>query len=261
MIKEMKTSTDIVYHYTDMNALVNILRKEHIILRATNCLYLNDTHEIIEGVTAIERVLKIKIGKDTFKNHYITSFSQNQDSLSMWGMYAANGQGCAIGLRNDLLSKSYSISIKCIYGESEIDKNLTSFLKLTQTGCITQMDNNIAMKKQNTVIAENRFRLMANNILLLSTCLGSKNAAYKEEKETRYIVECDNNNVVKFRIKNGVIIPFVEIIISKEALDCIIIGPTNNYQFTKDSIQNFLLLNGFDLNHVEIISSKIPYRG
>ena len=30
-----------VYHYTDMNAFINIVRAADIVLRATNCLYLN----------------------------------------------------------------------------------------------------------------------------------------------------------------------------------------------------------------------------
>ena len=31
-----------VYHYTDMNAFINIVRSADIVLRATNYLYLND---------------------------------------------------------------------------------------------------------------------------------------------------------------------------------------------------------------------------
>ena len=43
-----------VYHYTDLNAFINIIRNEDIVLRATNCLYLNDSNEIVEGVKSVE---------------------------------------------------------------------------------------------------------------------------------------------------------------------------------------------------------------
>ena len=37
-----------VYHYTDLNAMINILSKDKIVLRATNVLYLNAPHELFE---------------------------------------------------------------------------------------------------------------------------------------------------------------------------------------------------------------------
>lgn len=170
----MGTSTNIVFHYTDMNALISILRKDHIVLRATNCMYLNDTREIIEGITSVERVLKQKIEKSTFKNHYITSFSQNQDSLNMWGMYAANGYGCAIGLRQDILSKHYGMCVKCVYGEDDIDKTLSNFINLSQTGCITPMGIHKTENQQDTQILNGLFRMFSKNVTFLSTCLCAK---------------------------------------------------------------------------------------
>lgn len=47
-----------VYHYTDTNALISILAKEKIILRATDIMYLNDPHELIEGITTIQDIQK-----------------------------------------------------------------------------------------------------------------------------------------------------------------------------------------------------------
>ena len=55
-----------VYHYTDLNAFINIIRNEDIVLRATNCLYLNDSNEIVEGVKSVERVIQKKIDVGPF---------------------------------------------------------------------------------------------------------------------------------------------------------------------------------------------------
>ena len=58
-----------VYHYTDLNAFINIIRNEDIVLRATNCLYLNDSNEIVEGVKSVERVIQKKIDVGAFRNY------------------------------------------------------------------------------------------------------------------------------------------------------------------------------------------------
>ena len=73
-----------VYHYTDMNAFINIVRAADIVLRATNCLYLNDSNEIVEGVKAVERVIQKKIDVGAFRNYYLSSFCQTSDTLQMW---------------------------------------------------------------------------------------------------------------------------------------------------------------------------------
>ena len=102
-----------VYHYTDLNAFINIIRNEDIVLRATNCLYLNDSNEIVEGVKSVERVIQKKIDVGAFRNYYLSSFCQTSDTLQMWGMYAANGAGCALGFDFTHLQNAYGMSIKC----------------------------------------------------------------------------------------------------------------------------------------------------
>lgn len=257
----MKDSRNIVYHYTDMDALINIIRNDKIVLRATNCMYLNDTQEIKEGLASVQRVLKLNIGTDIFNNHYITSFSQKSDDICMWGMYAAGGYGCAIGMRDDILTKCYRLAVKCIYGNEKIDENLLNFTNLSKNGCLTYIGKNQDIMQKQVNDVQILLRLFSMNTTILSTCLGSKNSAYAYEAETRYVVECDNKSYVKFRNKNGIIVPFVEIEIPKEALGSIVIGPTNNSLLTRNSIEKFLSINGYDLNQVEIVSSTVPYRG
>ena len=109
-----------VFHYTDLNALINIIHKDCIILRATNVLYQNDPHEIVEGVNIVNKIEKDQnIVAGAFRSYYITSFSANEDNLSMWGMYAANGNGCAIAFDYDMLAKSYEIMARCISVHSD----------------------------------------------------------------------------------------------------------------------------------------------
>lgn len=249
-----------LYHYTDMNALVNIINNDQIVLWATNCLFLNDSNEIIEGTKSIERILNKTISPDFFDNFYITSFSNIPDQLNMWGMYASNGNGCAIGFDYNILLKSYDAIMKCIYGEKNIDNTLSSFLELCNNGSISQITN--TQDNKNTFEKTlNQIRDNLTNITVISSCLAAKHEAFINEQETRCIVKCLDNKLIKFRAKNGILIPFLEIMIPKEALTSITIGPTNKSALAIQSIRYFLTKRGYDLNQVKLITSKIPYRG
>lgn len=252
-----QTTTWNVFHYTDLNALINIIHKDCIILRATNVLYQNDPHEIVEGVNIVNKIEKDQnIVAGAFRSYYITSFSANEDNLSMWGMYAANGNGCAIAFDYNMLTKSYEIMARCIYGEKAIETELGSFLKLVKTGCFVALGGPQPSKEDN-----NHNRNALYNNIILSTCLGAKNDAYKHEQETRGVVHCDDASKIKYRVRNGYITPYVEIRVPKEALKKIVVGPTNNKMLTVQSIYHFLQINGYDINKIDVVSSKIPYRG
>lgn len=164
MPKVFEQETDVnVYHYTDLNAMISILSKDKIVLRATNVLYLNDPHELLEGIDVINEILKDKIHPGAFRNYYLTSFSANKDSLSMWGMYAANGNGCALAFDYDELSKVYPIMIKCIYGKDDIEHHFNSFHRLAQTGSFSSFGGSKPSKEDEEY---NREALVLNNIII-----------------------------------------------------------------------------------------------
>ena len=64
-----------------------------------------------------------------------------------------------------------------------------------------------------------------------------------------------------FKTKNGVIIPYIEVEIPKEALKEIIIGPTNKQDLAIESVLHFLSINGYDWKNISVKMSKVPYRG
>lgn len=245
-----------VYYYTDLNALINILHKDRIVLRATNILYLNDPHELIEGIEVINKIQKTSISVGAFRSYYITSFSLCKDNLSMWGMYAANGNGCALAFDYDELAKGYEIMIKCIYGKDEIEQHFNGFQKLTQTGVFTSL---VGTKLSKGDEAKDRESFLVNN--LITTCLGAKNESYRYESETRGIIYCSGSKRIHFRTRNGYIAPYTEVLLPKSALKEIVIGPTENTQLKEQSLFHFLQINGYNLVAIKLIKSAIPYRG
>ncbi len=92
-----------LYHYTNLNALIGILRSECIVLWATNAAYLNDPTELKQGIAIVNELENTNFQFDDFKNIYLTSFSNNADSLVMWSQYGAHGNGCSIGIPQVLL--------------------------------------------------------------------------------------------------------------------------------------------------------------
>lgn len=254
--KMIEKSFKTMYHYTDMNALPNILRQDKIVLWATNCLYLNDRQEINEGIKVIETTLNMKLHQGSFRNYYVTSFSGNGDEMSMWRMYASDGYGCALGFNPEFLylpsSTIFDFCRVCIYGDEEMH-DLEDEYKICNSSRF------FYTSKDGGHTTYNSSQATAN--LLVETCLSIKNPAFKIEQEVRGVKYDDNFSNVKTRVKNGVIIPYIEVIIPKEALTEIVIGPTNNSDLSMLSINHHLQRCGYNKEDVRIIESTVPYRG
>lgn len=248
-----------LYHYTDINALIKILGKDRIVLWATNITYLNDSHELTEGIEVISEVHKELLHPGAFRSYYITSFSSNKDSLSMWGMYAANGYGFALGFDFDELSNKYPILTRCIYGKENVKESFTNTHTLIQSGTMVNFATCEPSKMSKENEQANRKALAENNIIV--TCLSAKNEAYLHEAEMRGVIYCNECSRIYFRTRNGYIVPYIEVELPKSALKEIIIGPTDNSDLKELSILHFLQINGYNLNEIKVTRSKIPYRG
>ncbi len=242
-----------IYHYTDLNALINIVRQDKIILRATNILYLNDPRELKEGISVINRIQGNNIGPESFRSYYITSFSECIDNLSMWGMYAANGNGCALGFDLDKIKGEYWRIIRCIYGKNEIKQNFNNPRKLILSENSVSFSSTQLSKEDEDGSC---IPLVGNDIIIL--CLSAKNKAYCYEREVRGFIFCKDN--IQFRLRNGYIIPYIEVPISRSALKEIVIGPTINSTFKMRSIAHFLDINGYTKDDIKLTVSSIPYR-
>ena len=133
------------------------------------------------------------------------------------------------------IPSGWECSVFAIYGEKAIETELGSFLKLVKTGCFVALGGPQPSKKDN-----NHNRNALYNNIILSTCLGAKDDAYKHEQETRGVVHCDDASKIKYRVRNGYITPYVEIRVPKEALKKIVVGPTNNKMLTVQGAGGFL---------------------
>ncbi len=106
-------------------------------------------------------------------------------------------------------------------------------------------------------------RRLSRQIFLQTTCVMSKDIAYKHENETRAFVEVPPTlfKQVQFRLVDNRIVPYVQMQLDKEALTQIFIGPTLNADITERSIRQMLEIRGYDLSKINIEFSKVPFRG
>ena len=284
--KYVELDAKILYHYTSVDALLGgIIVKnkpepgKEICLWATNCRYMNDPEELNTGIQFANKIFnsfsdksmkgnrKQKEKEEQLKDRtYITSFSSAVDCLPMWGMYGQNGHGLALGFDTAIL-KTDLILFKCLYATEKNEKWLKEEISklMKAPGDLGKL-----LKEENILskILDNSLNMLLVYILLWTL---SKNPAYAYEEEIRcmLIVEKEYNQetkgssvekkeFIKYRLKNNLIVPYVELYLPKTALKEIWIGPTNDMELATKSLRTYLDHMGF--NEVEIKQSKVPYR-
>ncbi|MEG0899751.1 MAG: DUF2971 domain-containing protein [Oscillospiraceae bacterium] len=270
-----------IYQYTNIEALFNgIIAKEtknvgsEICLWASNYLYMNDPSEIATGQKYVDKILKeYFIEDDDDKDiqdktddvdYYITSFSMTGDSLPMWSMYGKNGAGIALGFDRAIIEKVNPSLYRCSYLDDKLKNKITKF-------CEKMKGEKISQEVFGFVFIIAFFALLLNDdkkqrekmidsflpFLLFMTY--AKDPAYKYEDEVRLLIHSDENSEIKYRAQNNLIIPYIDNYFPKEALTTVVVGPTNDMKRTVKSIDRYLKSKGF--NNLQIIESKVPYRG
>lgn len=270
---------EILYHYTTTDTLFSILqnlKKEaredaqrdelsyyKFTLWASHILYCNDPIEYdfyfeclgdalkqdLFGEPADPllpgKILKFIEALDIF-NPAILSLSESQDNLPMWRGYSNNGQGVSIGFKTDILKEAFGENtefVKCIYRSSE---QLVEEINLQEI--------------KDAVIEEDGTFSLGDKIpgLLFERRKKYKHAAYEYEKEWRLYL---NNPVeYKYRMRNGLIIPYIELELPFSVIDSICIGPTAAPDLSENSLEMILhsKLSNLD-REIKLSISDIPF--
>lgn len=273
------------YHYTSIDTLEKILtesvNKDVFILRGTHNEYLNDYQELNLAIKLIMNVAKKfeEEGKDIkgkklsenldhnnwkrimnllglLNGPYITSFSENSDSLPMWNMYGNNGNGVALGFQKITplhLDNERTRWKKCFYDTESFKDLFTENFQIIY--------DNVNINGGNLAVDG---KLALNELAFIFGTL--KHKAFEFEKEWRLMKQVNiERNAIKFRPSNGILKPFIENKFSKSDLKKIVLGPCADKELSKRSVQMLLQKAGFpinkkDENFVEVLISEAPYR-
>lgn len=272
---------EILYHYTTLEALLNMVEDKQIRFRATHIDFMNDPTERIHSVQIltkylreVEKELKIEskqmispIFEETLQIHdrkglaewikrnghqdislYSISFSPKPDSLPMWNMYAQNGSGIALGFNFKDLKLILGKGTKVRYtSPQEIDVKKNKEIILALCEFYKGYQNKSKEDKIKAFIAGWAFIF--------------KNDAYSYEEEYRFCNYYSDFDPTKFRVRNGILIPYVDnYLLPCKAINKIIVGPTFNFELSRDSLLQFLHLHQIQLTKGQVIPSEIPYR-
>ncbi len=251
---------DILYHYTTANALLGMLKEDEnnkmcINLWETRYDFMNDRSEYMLGLRLVkEFVARLQItfpdmsGEmyNSFFFPYIISFSESQDCLPMWNMYGSNGKGISLGFSKDIgLNNTIN---QCVYCENELTENIA--------------------REFEEILSNDRLNDIEKVYFTFSKiCSKIKNSSFQHEKEWRFIdfdtfgpidgILKSFPNFMKFRERNGLIVPYKIIKFPTKHLKEIWIGPTANMDLSESSIRSFLDYN--NLKNVNILRSQSPY--
>lgn len=206
-----------------------------------------------------------------FKNHnsmispYSISFSKLKDSLQMWNRYGQNGNGIALCFDMDKIrqNKNFYKFDSCVYINNkevtdEIIKKVKNKLLILYNRLYKEIPSIISPFYTGDDYEALRV-FFFSTLLFMGVASFIKDEAYADEKEYRILAFGENE--ILFRERNGEIIPYVEYKVPIEALANVIVGPTRDFERTRNSIM--LLLNNKDISWSpdKIIQSNVPYRG
>lgn len=260
-----------LFHYTDGTALLNIVKNQELWLTHIN--YMNDSSEFNHGIEIIYNCIKEEIDNkkicdfilnsknslNNFFGFFIGSFSSKPDVLSQWRGYCPPQGGYAIEFDHRYINIPQKTNIvKCIYSDKKkYDTAKTMILK--------NKDKLYSLYNQNG----GNIKFAMNVLAMMMTAVIYKNSSFSEESEYRLVYSIinpeDATDILNFREKNGIIIPFVKHKFKPDAIKNIWIGPMKDPDIVEKSLTILLKSQKKDGKSIfhnipQIIKSKIPYR-
>lgn len=280
----MKLMGELLYHYTSIETLQKILQdydNKEICMWATHVAFLNDPKEYIYALELIkESVIKYEIQNNVSENKrksrclfsdegggfisslvkiagepYLISFSENEDSLSMWRGYAKNGLGISIGFDKRMLTEyaqlrsneiNHTVVLECTYDKAKTIESMV--------GSWTNYYEDFSLGTEGnpgiTLISLEPLETLMN------LCFSSKNASYKEEQEYRLCTyEHSDYNI---RVSGSIMVPYVQHVMPKKMIKKIIVGPCLDQHIAKKGLEMFLKKH--DCSDVVVDVSNTSYR-
>jgi hypothetical protein len=266
-----------MYHYTSVNGLYGILGNKEIWM--THSGFLNDPTEIAHFDKLLKKILtrfKLKPNYKEFEKiifdpiysgnyeHYITSFSSDPDSLSLWNNYGKD-DGYNLAFKKSTLKEevsdyffslndSFTFNIRKVIYEDELkEKAILDELE----ACYLKWDS---MDKSDRRQSMDFFRLIQYSFIGYRICF--KDKGYAPENEVRLIISLNSQvskNHRQYRLNKGALIPYLKVPLIKDTLgiSSIKVGPRVSADFAAEGLKKFC--NDKNLK-IKIDKSKIPIR-
>jgi hypothetical protein len=279
---------EIVYHYTDQNGLLGILRTKQ--LWCTHLAYMNDASEydlrdalirdMLERLEATTQEDRVKEYARTAKNQtdyfreaaakqdvkmltwgpWVASFSALSDELGQWRAYSKTGSRYRIGFRTGQLCKIRGVTVK------KVDYSRDSALARLTDAFIAGVTRIDASLPQNWPVS----RVHPPDYMQLLQRLAQDIGVYcKHEKfgsEVEWRLVATEGGKIDFRAGISFLIPYVSIDLKglEYPIESIIVGPCAHPDLSVSSVLQALFATQWrdgDQRYVPWVrKSEVPYR-
>lgn len=276
--QKLHVMSNLLAHYTSLDAMLNIIRDDCLHFRATHFTKLNDSLEykwpfeaLKEKVKDIENLTEEKINLYYKKFPYIISLSEKKDDHLMWHLYGKCGYGVSMVLNKDFLKKDPHQQNK----EFNDNNNWHVLLKMryadefNRLTTLNELEENYVNEGYGSV----------NNDFddAFICCSFLKREDWQCEKEVRYAVirekimqarynptsesKCnmfgfEDTHNVKYYAHGNEFVPYLDVYIPKKALTAIVVGSRLDFEKNKKSIRMALKGLGTGYENVDIIKSE-----
>lgn len=268
-----KEIPDILYHYTRLENLLNIIREgkegPELVFWMTHFRQLNDAAEG-ETLNNVIADLCPEWGINPIPDMYVLSLCGSKENLPLWKEYANDAKGIAIALdSNIILNNTADFQreiVKCEYGGTEnlnaIRQSIKELDKYVESdegkARIDKMFNYERYPELRNYPHKKWILKMGEIKKFFKPLLAFKTPCYYYEDEYRLTVDGFNAERIKYHIKSDRVIEYREYHIDIKALKGIYIG-SNNTDETADYTRRFI--RNLELEQNVIVERvDLPYR-
>ncbi|MGO2439974.1 hypothetical protein [Serratia liquefaciens] len=279
-------SNIMIYHYTDLNAIQSVV--ENNVFWLTDYRFLNDKEEYVRGYDILLESFSdfvcsypndspelfgcISMALDSIKSgeireklesnrFFVGSFSRSPDTLSQWRSYGMFSLGVDDDKLMALSKKQGRYYLECHYIQDDGDALEYAYELIAEKILPLLVDiwNN----------GEGHWKIDFELSLLIDIyALSFKNSAFYDEGEVRIVVSCEpDDEGIKFRSKGEYLVPYIELSVTPETIQEIMIGPVKNQEVADDSltmfarkVSNKFKKSGCKEYELVVDKSDIPYR-
>lgn len=204
--------------------------------------------------------------------------SIENDALNMWNYYLRNGQyqGYNLGIHMDTFLRSFTEEPSgaptidgfviyygdVLYGPAKQEAELAAFLEQIERLGNKRNDKYIAIQLRNYMRGKGLFykhsKFKDEHEFRIVISIAEERIPLSSNESNAWIGTVSKNIFEEFYIRNGIIVPCLNVPLRQNAVSRITIAPIMEFGIAKASIKEILKLNNFD--SVSVHQSQIPIR-
>jgi len=268
----------LIYHYTDLNGLKGIVEDSD--LWFTHSRYSNDDEELTHGTQIAREVIDAQgrapadTAKEQFLNSvrdmltstvamdtYVCCFCEQDDLLSQWRSYSANGTGVSIGFD---INRFYEITGPDSPPSVGLVRLWKVFYREATQRDIVKHALDFHWSKLGELSIQQRAKQAVDAIRFFIPTFKSHD--FEEEKEMRLILTPFPNCPIRqqFRVARGMLVPYYSLkklygMAWRLPIARVRVGPSVNRSLNVESAR--ILLDNSGYTDIPVDSSNTPYRG